>query len=454
VSRRYRIRTRPRRGDFFGVPSAGAQVVSPVGIPSAEAWGVPTVNDGIVRPTGIPSAEAWGVPTITPGAVTVSPTGIPTGESWGTPFVIIKFDLTKLKRVTRTTIGYELVLVARVMQPSGPPTFIDVDAILWEGLNHTEELSKVPSLQVSAPIPSLSEEVIQRLRDMRRLPSELWLYRDGTKVFAGQLMTWNTQNQTITMQASGALGYLRYWTIDSDQVFSAKDQFTIVKTLIDNWQNSSYGNFGINTANVGLSGITRDATYLQAENHNIAQRVEEMGQRENGFDLEVDPETRELKLWYPIQGVNRATGEESIVFDAFSITSNDVAASVAPGDVASDAMGATTGTADPIWATIADLEIRAQFGRVSVTGSFDGVVEAGTLNDHLQGLLNARKEALLVPGPNLRVVNDLPLSAYRVGDTVAYRLHERLAVEGSFRIRKRSVSVDHNNTQAVTLEFA
>ena len=452
MSRRWRIPVR-RRARRFDPPPSLTQLISPVSIPSGEAWGIPTINDGVVRPVSIPSGESWGTPTITPGTVTVSPTSIPSGESWGTPVIVIKFDLTTLHRRPGRTTGYELQMVARLMQPSGPPTFVAVDSILWTGLSYVDELSKVPTLQAGAGISSLSDDVVQRLRALRQMPSELWLYRDGELIFAGPLIVWNTQSETVTMQAIGLLGYLRYWDVDTDTVFANTDQFTIVKTLIGNWQNSSYGNYGIGTSHVATSGVTRDATYLQAENHNVGQRIEELSRRENGFDIEVDPTTRDLMLWYPLKGVDRSTGENAIVFDGQSITSNDAAASVAPGDVASDVMGSGTGTGDPIWGTVFDANVRAQFGRAAVTESYDGVSETATLNDHLLGTLHARNDQLIVPGPQMRVVADAPLSSYNVGDTVAYRVHERLGLDGAFRIRKRSVSVDKNKVETVTVEF-
>jgi hypothetical protein len=451
--RRYRIRTRPRRGAFFKLPPSGVQNVLPTGIPSEESWGTPLVNDGVVRPSGIPSAESWGTATVSVGPVTVSPTSIPSAEFFGVPFVIIKFDLNKLKRTAKPVVGYELICVGRVPQPSGPPTFIQVDSITWDGLNYTEELSGIPTLQAATQIRTLSDEVIQRLRSLRQLPCELWLYRDGQQVFSGPLTVWNTQSETLTMQASGLLGYMNYWPLDQDLVFSNTDQYTIAKALVDSWQNSPYGNFGIVTANIGASGVIRDATYKKNESNIIGQRLIELGRRENGFDISVDPVTRELQFWFPLQGVDRSDGEDAVVFDAMSITSNDVAASVAPGDVASDALGSTTGTTDPLYAVVFNPDIRAQFGRVGVSSTFDGVTEAGTLNDNLLGLLNARNDTLLVPGPKLRVVTDTALSKYGIGDTVVYRLHERLGIEGKFRIRKRSVSVSKNGAEEVSLEF-
>jgi hypothetical protein len=341
VSRRWRIYAPVRRGRFFDPPTNLLQIVTVVGIDSAESFGTPTINDGIVRPTGIPSAESFGTPTMVPGPVTIDLTanGIPTAEFFGIPSIIVKFDLSKLVRIERVTVGYELICVARIPQPSGLPTFVQVGSILWDGLNYTEALSSIPTLQASTQVSTLSAEVIQRLANLRQLPCELWLYREGEIIFSGPLTVWNTQSETLTMQAMGAIGYMNYWTVDSDQVFSNVDQFTIVKTLIDLWQNSTYGNFGLITSGIGTSGVVRDATYLKNENNNIGQRIFELGQRENGFNISVDPTTRQVQLWYPQQGIDRSDGEDSVTFDQLSITSNDVAASVAPGDVASDVLG-------------------------------------------------------------------------------------------------------------------
>lgn len=452
MSRRWRIWNRLPRGRYFALPPILDQRITvDNGIPSAEAWGTPFVNDGVVRPTSIASTEAWGTPTVTPGSVTVTvDNGVASSESWGTPFLTLTFDLTTLTRTARTAIGYELVCVARIMQPSGSPQFVEIDDIKWEGLAYTDELSRPQSLQAAAPVETLPESVLTRLRDLRRNPCELWLYRNGQKVFAGPLLAFNTQGGTMTFNAQGLLGYLRYWFIDTDTTFTQIDQHIIVQTLVNNWQNTDYANYGIDTSAIAASGVLRDHTYKVAENHNIAQRVEELGKRINGFDTAVDPTTRQLQLFYPAQGSDRSN---DVVFDEMSITSVDIACSVAPGDIASDAQGTGTGS-EVIWNTVSDSEVRATFGRAAVAESFDGVQEESTLLDHLNGLLASRKEALLVPGPSMRVTSDVPLSAYGVGDVVSFRLHQRLGIEGTFRIRKRVVSVSDTGVEKVTLEFA
>jgi len=423
----------------------------PTGRPAPRRFFPGPPDPTAVLPGSIPSISTVGVPSVQTG---VAPTSIASLSTVGTPTVKITVDLSTLRRPPRRSEGYELVCVARIPQPSGPPTLVEIDAIACDGLSWTDELSRPQALQARAPISTLTDAVVSRLLDLRRNPCEFHLYREGERVFAGPLLTWDTKDGTMIFNAVGLLGYLRYWTIDTDQVFVQVDQFTIVKTLVDSWQNSSYGNYGLVTAIVGVSLVLTDATYKRNENHNMGQRIEELGKRDAGFDISVDPTTRQLQLWCPRQGTDRSTGPGAVVFDGLSITSTDIASSVAPGDVASDAAGSGTGTEpEPLWGIAFDADVRATFGRSAVTASFE-VSDSLTLLAHLQGLLAPRTEALLVPGPRLRVPPDVPLSAYGVGDTVAYSLHDRLGVEGAFRIRKRTVSVAAGGTETVTVEFA
>jgi hypothetical protein len=350
------------------------------------------------------------------------------------------------------TTTYELVAVARVQQPSGPPVYLQVDPIDWTGLSYTEELSKVPQLNVGCQITGLTEPILQRLRKPAELPTELWLYRNGKLVFSGPLVTGQVQNQSMTLNAQGALGYLRLMDVVADMVFSQVDQFAITTALIDQWQTLPYGNFGIDTAGIAPSGVKRDATYLQKELHNVGQRVEELGLRDNGFDIWVDPSSRKLQLAYPQRGVDRSTGEDAIVFDERNIVSPNIMFSVAPGDVASEAFG--TGTGDStIYSTKSNTDLRAQYGRSGVTGTFDGVSDQATLDDHVQGLLDPRATALLVPGPDVRVTPDSDISAYDVGDTVSYTMHNLLSVASSFRLRSRTVTVSTTGQEAVSVAF-
>lgn len=350
---------------------------------------------------------------------------------------------------------YEMVVVGRLPQIAGPPTFIEVDGIEWKDLRYTNTLSEAQELEMSCQISSVTEPVLQRLRRPHELATELWLYRNGKIVFAGPLVGWRNSGESLTLSAKGLLAYLRLMLVVSDLTFVQQDQFTFVKTLVDQWQNLEFGHFGIDTSAVGASGVLRDGSYFKKELHNVGQRVEEMGKRIDGFDTEINPATRQLQLWYPTKGVDRSTGEDAIVIDARNITSGDTLCSVAVGDLASEgfATGSSSGADASLWSEQANEELRAKYGRSAVTGTWSDVSQQTTLDAYARGLVDARSEALIVPGPAVRVTPDADLDDYGVGDAISYDLAGLLGVSGAFRIRRQSVRVTGTGKESVDLEF-
>lgn len=353
------------------------------------------------------------------------------------------------------TVTYELIVVARIPQVAGPPSFIQVDPIEWSKLDYVDTLSQPQELSATCKIETLPESILQRLRNPFALPTELWLLRDGRTLFAGPLWGWRVDGEELTVTAKGLLAYLRYMVIDSDKRFDQVDQFAMVQWMVDQWQALPFGHFGIDTSAVGASGVLRDGTYLRAELHNVGQRVEELGQRVNGFDAEIDPATRRLHLWYPVKGVDRSTGEDQIVFDARNITRPDVLCSVAVGDIATEGYGSGSSVdADKTLLSVQENpELRAVYGRVAVSASWHDVSQQTTLDDHTRGLLDARDQVLLLPGPSVQVTADTELDSYGVGDTVTYELNAALGVSGAFRLRRRRVSVSGAGMETADLEF-
>lgn len=350
---------------------------------------------------------------------------------------------------------YDLVVVARIPQVSGPPTLLEVDGIEWSKLQITDTLSAPQKLVGDCLAASVPESVLQRVRSPARLATELWLYRNGKLRFAGPMRGWQTSKEKITFTAMGLLDYLRQMVVDSDKRFDQADQFDMAKWMVDQWQALEYGHYGIDTSSVGASGRLRDGTYLASELHQVLKRATELGQRADGFDLEVDPASRKLQLWYPGKGVDRSTGEDAIVLDARNITNGDITCSVSPDDVASEGYGASgsAGSDNVLISRRSNPELRAAFGRSAVTQSWYDISEQTTLDAHTQGLIDARSDALLVPGPKLRVTPDADLDAYGEGDTVAYTLSDQIGLTGAFRIRSRTVDVASTGQEMATCEF-
>jgi len=370
-----------------------------------------------------------------------------------TPERIFK-AVAALKPKASLVVDYQLVAVARVPQQSGPPLLIEVDPIEWTGLSYTDELNKAQQLAAGCQISSLTEPVLQRLRDLENNPTELWVYRNGRKVFAGPLMGGQVQGEALSLNAQGLMSYMKYMDVQQDMTFTQVEQHEMVAALINQWQVLEYGNFGIDTTNLIPSGVLRDGTYLKKELADVYKRVTELGDRLNGFDIAVDPTSRKLDLQYPHRGVDRSTGEQAVVFDARNVTSTNIVFSCAPGDVATDAFATGTGNnTDPLYGTASNPELRVRFGRAAVVGQFDGVSEQATLDEKLTGLLSTRGNALLIPGPDTRVTTDSDLSSYDVGDTVSYTLHERLSAPGAFRLKKRQVTAAKTGQESVSVQF-
>lgn len=367
---------------------------------------------------------------------------------------IVVIPFTAVLPLVEGTI-YDLVVVARVPQASGPPTFIEVDPIEWKSLTYSNTLKEPQELSASCLISSVPESIWQRLRALHELATELWLYRNGERVFAGPLQGWQTSGEDLQLSCKGLMQYLRSMVVHTNQVFTNVDQSTVVKTLVDQWQNLAYGNFGIDTSQITPSGQLRTVTYLRDELHIVGARVEELGKLTTGFDAEIDPATRELLLWSPLKGVDRATGEDAIIFDARNITSGDILCSVAGGDLASEAYGnaGSAGTDEALFSMASNDELRARYGRTGVTGSWSNEKSQAALDAYVQGLLDARAEVLLVPGPRCRVTPDADLAAYAVGDSISYDLAEQLGINQAFRIRKQTVTVSSTGQESVDLEF-
>lgn len=360
-----------------------------------------------------------------------------------------------LPRADNTT-KYELVAVARIPQTNGPPTFLEVDPLDWVSINWSEELSGIPSMSASVKISSLTDSVKLRLQTPHDLPTELWLYRNGKHIFAGPLLGFNAQDEdSITLESKGLLVYTQMWYVTRDLVYKGIEQFQIVKGLIDQWQELEFGNFGIDTSDLPDSGVRRDVTYNYKELHNVYERILELSKLTDGFDFSIDPAGRNLELWFSQRGVDRSVGEDRIVFDQRNVTSSNIVCSIGPQDLASDAIGTGTGSATDITyvSRYYSPEVRAKYGRVGIMGTFGQVPDQSTLDSYTNAMLIARKEALLIPGPNARVSVDSDIGSYDIGDTVDYQLHSTLDVAGAYRIRKRTVTVRETGTESVSIEF-
>jgi hypothetical protein len=336
---------------------------------------------------------------------------------------------------------YEVTLVARTPASSGTPTLEEVCGLKWSALAYEDEAGAPGRIDVGAPVRHLATAAKTRLRDLIAAPCELWIHRDGTRVAAGPLTSWTIQNQTITLYAPGLLGYLRYWLWDADQTFTAQDQATIVATLINTMQARTYGSFGLDTAGLTPTGVTRDLTLRAAEPRNLGDVIPQMGERDNGFELSIDPTSRRITMHTPRQGNDLS---ELIFFDRRNVGSAQVFASVAPGQIATDVVGTSSSTAagTALTSAAANTAERATFGRAQLAQSWSDIRVQATLDDHTRRLADDYAAMRLSVSPQLIPVAGADVTDFDVGDQVTYSFDAGLGeITSVERVRTKQVSV-------------
>ncbi|MFC5947083.1 hypothetical protein ACFQH9_02170 [Pseudonocardia lutea] len=351
---------------------------------------------------------------------------------------------------------FECVLAARVPQEVGPPNLVEVDRLVFDTLKYTDELNRPGSASAGCPIRSLSDAVKERLSNLRNFPSELWVYADDGLAWAGEIQVASVAGQAVQLSAAGLLGYTFRMGVTADLVFSEDDQFLIGKALVDHWQDLPFGDYGLDTSGIGTSGVLRDRTYLASELHNIGTRLAELGAVENGFDIWVDPDTRELRFAYPTRGLDLSA---SVFLDERNIDSADVALSVAPDDLVSDGLFSGTteyddGESQTLYVARANVAVREAYGRTWGSENFDKVSVLTTLEEHGDAYLAARAQQFFQPGVTVKSRIGCEPGDFGPGDTVSYAYDAGLGLQaGAYRVSKLSVSVDRSNDQTMEVEF-
>lgn len=354
---------------------------------------------------------------------------------------------------TAFTATYELTVVHRIPQQNTRPVFLEIDPIDFTNLTYSDELNKPQTLEASCLISSLTEPIITRLRALHENPTELWLSRNNAIIYQGPLLGWSAQRDKITFRSQGLLSYLRWMLIDNDYNLTTDDTFAIAAFLIDQFQGIEYAHMGIETGDAGFSFENIDILYEKKELIHIDKALEDLAKAQ-GFDFEIEPGSRNLRLYSPEKGVDRSTGDDAVVFDASNIDNWDAQSSCGPEDYGNLAYGTSTDTeAGTLISVLHNPDARALFGTTGISQTFDKLTNDNDLGVATNEFLQGHDSAFMVPGPTVRVTSDTDLSQYAVGDTVSYVLNDRLGLSGDFRLRKRTVNVNPPGREVVTLEF-
>ena len=179
-------------------------------------------------------------------------------------------------------------------------------------------LNGIGQFNASLPVSRSTARVL----DAATIPERTIVYVERDGVLLDGYVIWTRERslgEPWALTGASILSILRRNPVRADLTYTAQDQFTIARGLINHYQGQPGGNIGIVTGS-GTSGVTRDRTYYGYERKNLWDALAELAQVDNGFDFGVDvawsagTPVKNLTLSYPRRG--RLAGTTGIVFES------------------------------------------------------------------------------------------------------------------------------------------
>lgn len=290
-------------------------------------------------------------------------------------------------------------------------------------------------------------------------PARRVIYVERDEQITGGYILWqavgSTSDGKLKLGGEGLWSYFWRRLIRARKVYTAVDQLTIVRDLVDYAQAEAGGDIGI-VVGSETCGVTRDRIYPAEERKAIGEAVEQLAGVQGGFDFAIesawsgDRVENRLSLSYPQRG--RRTNL------LFELGRNVVALSqtVDGGRAANrvDALGDGEGDAVPI-ATAADANLLGSYPLLEHAGSWSGVKTVSTLSIHARADLAALRlppDSITV---SIRSTDDIPLGAWIEGDEVQVRAADGwIDVDGWQRIVAYEVKVGAEGDEQIGLTFA
>ena len=360
---------------------------------------------------------------------------------------------------------YQAMLVDRIPQQSTSPTLTVVDEIIQhKKLSWSESLDGLGFIAIAIQPDQQSPEVHSRLLDLSAQGSEIWLYRDNVIVQAGPIIGIQPQGSTHNIICRALTYYLRYMFVTSDLAYSAVDQYTIGKGLVDHWQALDYGDFGIVTSGIGSSGVNRSANYPATEAPNVYKKLELLADADDGFEFYVDPTTRDL-IFTSRKGSDKSA---TVIVDERNITSPNAFFSVAFEDFASraTAIGADVDQTTPVVGIATNTVLRDAWGLAGFAIGVDGVSTQLVIDEYATNVLNGIDHLHIMPSPSgtggassggagsIIPSVDLDPVTVEAGDTITWSYDYGYGtLEVARDIWSKTVSMDDSGTETMSLGF-
>jgi len=362
---------------------------------------------------------------------------------------------------------YDTMIVSRTPSQDGPPTLEVVDRI--DAVNKiawSDELVGDNLGRVDVDADNISPAVGARLVDLANNPCELWIYREDRLVHAGPVVGLQIQNNTVGVVSRGPLYYTKYMYIENDYVENNRDQFIIVRDLIDAWQNDDYGHFGIDTSNITSSNTIVPVEFYEKELRNVRREIEALAQSAAGFDFYIDYSTATLGQDATKELVlvkRRGTDKRNdIVFDRRNLTDLvHIWMAVGVDDTATwvKVLGTSqTFAEEGETRTATNPELMVNFGKAGAVAHIDGILGPETTQKYADKAKDLLGDYHLEIGGQQQGVGIFSLEGitpadFWAGDTISFYWDAGFDVINQARdVINKFVTVDNTGTERMTIE--
>jgi hypothetical protein len=345
---------------------------------------------------------------------------------------------------------YNVVSVRRTPNQLTGPTYVELGALPASALRVRDFKSGKPAeCDITVSLKAIDPDTKTALLDLAAYPLEVYVYRDGTRIFAGPVLGGNVNGgTTVELNCKGRLSYLAFMLVETDKTFTTIDMFTIGKEFVNDWQAQDYGNFGVLTASIGTLGTTRSYEVPGAtETPTVHKVLTEFAK--GSFDWWVDQSTGNLEF-----SAARGSDLSGSVAVERGIAEAEQGFALGPGLLASEVYATGTSTGSPLTTTKSDTALRQSFGRAGVGTTHDPVTDANHLSDLAQADLDDRADVYFVPGGKLFEVPEATYENLEPGNTVEYSYDAGLGKQTlNLRVEKRELTVSGDGTERISVEF-
>jgi hypothetical protein len=260
---------------------------------------------------------------------------------------------------------------------------------------------------------------------------EVLIWRGSELIFQGPAIVRQAQlgksGIAFSLQCRDSLHYLwrRILNPDADTVFADEDQSLIVQQLVDIAQQEPYSDYGLDVTQVTPSGVLRTRTYKAGVVNNIGQRIREMAEVANGFDIWVEDSTRRVMVSYPQRGSDISN---SVVLDQSNIVVPAATWTVGVEDYISHGVAISQTETGQITGVGVNQDVLTLFGRSDMGAIYQDVSTQQTIDDHASRLATERSTLLYIPAPQIRV-SGFERGEINAGDTVEVNYDYGLGLE-------------------------